>query len=1177
MKLQALCKTPLLLPGFTAKMLKIMKLTALLIFIVSLQVSSNTYAQEKISLTIKNGTLESVLKAISKQTGYLYVFQDQWKEKAKTIDISVTNISLEEALDICFKNQPFTYAIIKKTIVVKEREERTRIAEDVPNLTPLDIHGRVTDENNQPVAGVTVTIKGTKRATSTDNNGEFNFKTADNNATLIFTSVNMETYELKINGNSDLSVKLRLKTKQLGEVAVEVNTGYQKLPKERATGSFDFIDNNTINQQVGSNIVNRLDGVASGVIFPKQNLQGAPAFMIRGFSTINGPNSPLIVVDNFPYDGDIANINPNDVESITILKDAAAASIWGARAGNGVVVITTKKGRLNQPLRVGLTAGIITTQKPSLDHLNTISSSDYIDVEKQLFNNGYWDSYLSDTYAYLGLSPVVEILNNARDGSITQSDANAQIDAYRKSDIRQQYSKYMYRKAATQQYALNLQGGSNNISYYLSAGYDKIIDKLDAPTTRLTFRSDNTYKPLKNVQISLGVQYTQTTNKSGRPAYGTVTAGQWSVPYLQFADANGNPLPVAQYLRQPYTDTAGAGKLLDWNYYPLEDYKHSTTSINQQDLIANIGLNYQVIPGLNLDVKYLYERQTGVTNFLSDLQSYYARSLINTFSQIDPNTGSVTNIVPKGGILNLSNLILESQNIRGQINYAHSWKRHNIVLLGGSEIRQAHTTGNSSTYFGYDPITLITTNVDLVNLYPTYINGNYTNIPGASSLSEQMNRYVSVYGNAAYTYNDKYTVSASGRRDASNLFGVSTNNKWKPLWSTGASWLISSEQFYRVDWLPFLKFRLTYGFSGNADPTRTGVVTLVYSSPTPPTNLPFTRVNQFPNPDLRWEKVGILNIGLDFKSKNDIFSGSVEGYFKKGFDLFGAAPVDPTAGLNLNSTIHKNVANMSGKGVDLSLTSKIINRKFSWLNTILFNYNTSKTTKYYIDSNRRSESFIGSGIINPIVGQPLYSVIAFPWAGLDSAGNPRGYLNGKVSEDYPTITLNTKKEDLVYRQALPVFFGFFINTFKWNKFDLTVNVSYRFGYYFMRPSLNYSSLFNNGAWPGSSDYAKRWQKQGDEKSTDVPSLIYPADPNRDMLYNNSEILIDRADNIRLQYVNLSYDLENIVSKKVQHLLLYINASNLGVIWKANKDGIDPDYISVPIPGKVLSLGLRANF
>lgn len=1043
------------------------------------------------------------------------------------------------------------------------------------------VYGSVVNAEGAPVIGATVKIKGTDRGTTCNDKGNFFLTNVNQNELIEISAIGYQSTEVKLDKNKNITVILKSSINTLS--GITVSTGYQNIPKERATGSFTEIDNAVLNEQAGTNILDRLNGVASSVSFDhKVSYQKKLGFTIRGLSSINGPQDPLIIVDNFPYDGDINNINPNDVQSITILKDAAASSIWGTKAGNGVVVITTKNGHFNQPLKVEVNTSLSITGKPDLMSLRTISSSDYIDVEKMLFNNGYYDPYLNNTFYHSAVSPVVDLLAQERAGIISPAETNAQINEYSHTDIRKQYLKYMYGHGVAQQYAVNLQGGSQRMAYYLSAGYDKDMDVLSNDNDRKTFRIKNEYSPFANLKLSLGLQYTQTTTASGKPAFGSITInqGQWQIPYLAFADANGNPLSVAKVYRSEYTDTVGGGNLLDWKYYPLEDYKHNTNKTNQHDLLANLGVNYRIFKGLNIDVKYLYERQSLSLDNLEDLESYAARDLINEFSQVNTSTGEVTYIVPLGAILNTSGTILESQDARGQINYNNTWGKNSLTAIAGSEIRQAKTNGNYNTFYGYNSQTDITSPVDYVNAYPTSI-GWDLNIPGGSGLSGTLNRYVSFYGNAAYTYAGKYIISASGRRDASNLFGVSTNNKWNPLLSTGMAWLISNESFYQSSWLPYLKMRATYGYSGNTDPSRTGVVTLVQNGPNWPNNFPTDRVNQFSNPSLRWEKVRTVNLGIDFKIRNNILSGSIEGYLKKGLDLFGPTPIDPTAGMNGQDAIMENVADMKGKGIDININSKNIDRQFKWSTHFLISYSSSKTSKYYNDPNSYSGLFIGNGsAINPLVGKPLYSIGAFRWAGLDDKGNPQGYIAKTISEDYITITQQTPVSDLIFKPSLPVYFGSVINNFDWKNIHLTVNITFKAGYYFMKPSIGYSNLYSNGASIGTSDFSERWQQPGDEKKTSVPSMIYPGNDYRDEFYQSSTILLERADNIRLRYINASYDLAPKLFRKtsIRHLQIYVYASNLGILWRANKDGIDPDYLSyTPPPGKTYTLGIRADF
>jgi TonB-linked SusC/RagA family outer membrane protein len=1164
------------------KTLLVMKLTSFFMLAACLQVSARVHSQT-VSYSAREVPLEQVFPVIKAQTGYVVFCNANILTGIKPVTITAKNLDLEDFLKELLNGLPLEYSIKKKTIIISAAAVAVNTNnEDSP--PPTDIHGHITDSLGNPLAGASITVKGTHHIATTDANGEFTMKDINANAVIVVSYIGYSTSEIALKGKKEISLSLRIASAQLGDVEVVYSTGYQTIPKERAVGSFDVLDNATLNINTGTNILNRLDGVASGVVFVKQNIANAPAngFQIRGFSTINGPTDPLIVVDNFPYDGDINNINPADVESITVLKDASAASIWGVRAGNGVVVITTKKGRFNQPLKIEFNADVMTTGKPDLMALRTISSSDYINVESMLFGQGFYDPYLNDTYFYSPVSPAVGIMAAARSGSISPADSASQIDALKKNDSRQQYAQYMYQRAVTEQYSLNLRGGSGNVAYYLSGGYDKGIDQLHNLNNRLVFRSGNSYAPVKGLQVNVNLEYTSISTTSGRPAYGSIRTGGWLIPYNQFANAKGNPLPVAGYYNTGYTDTAGGGQLLNYNYYPLTDWEHSQTKTSQQDLVADLSVNYNFLKHFGVGVNYRYERQTVGSNNLQDTGSYFTRALINQFTQLIPGQPP-TYIVPLGDILNTSTSLSESQDIRGQLNFSEHWGNNDVVAFGGGEVRQLTTSGSGYTEYGYDPNTAFNTSVDLANAYPSSVNGFYNIIPGGIAAGTGgLNRFVSYYGNGAYTYKGRYILTLSGRRDASNLFGVATNNKWNPFWSAGAGWVLSKELFYKSRLLPYLRFKFTYGLSGNTDPARSAVTTLALGNPGYPNFLPVARVTQFPNPDLKWETVRMINFGVDFGFINQAVTGTFEGYIKQGYNEYGPALVDPTAGLDDANTVTKNVANMQGHGFDLTINSKNTQGAFKWTTTLLFSYNNSKITRYFVDTGSYTGIFLSQGVSNvdPIVGKPMYAIVALKWGGLDAQGNPQEYLNGKLSEDYSTIGQLTPKNQFVVKPSLPTVYGSFTNSFGYHGFLLTAVIGYRLGYYFYKPSIDYNTLFGTGAYIGSSDFAKRWQAPGDEKRTNVPAMIYPDnDPYRGQDYDYSTANVDNASAIRLQEVNLGYSFTHLFGKKAPFngVQIYCKVSNLGIIWKANKDGIDPDFLAnIPPPAKTWTLGISTN-
>jgi len=1057
----------------------------------------------------------------------------------------------------------------------------------VRHLNNIDVRGRIVNEEGRPVIA-TVTIKGTKNITGTDENGYFTLKNVPENSVLIMSGVNIETFEVNVNGRLDLgTLKAKNKIVQVGEVVV-ANTGYQSLKPNEINGSVVVIDNKTLNQQAGTNILKRLNNVTSGLLEnigkSNTNRQNNTNISIRGLNTINGPLDPLIVLDGFIYEGDINNINPNDVESVTVLKDASAASIWGSRAGNGVIVITTKKGEFNRKLQVSANANIIVSSKPDLFSLHQMTTGDYVDMEQYLFNQGYFDDQIN--YApYLALTPGVQIFLNRRNEFISSSDSAKQIDALKQTDSRNDYNKYVYTNTVTQQYSINLNGGSSNNSYFASIAYDNNLSDLHATYKKLNIKIENTYRPLKNMQIGLNAYYTNSNAVTGMPGYNNplATVNGRYVPYFKLADEQGNPTEFPRKYSNSYIDSVGMGKLLDWKYYPLDDYKHSETTTNLQELYATAVINYRASQSLGFELKYQYQIQQSGLEHLADIQSFEARDMINSFTQIDPATGVVNYIVPPGGIRTLSNSTTESSTLRGQLNFKNRWGRHSVNAIAGSEVRQTKGAEDTYTTYGYNSNPLTASNVDFVNSYPDFITGDYNSLFGSPYFSNTTYRFISFYGNAVYIFKDRYSLSASARKDGSNIFGAYTNDKWKPLWSIGAGWKISDENFYKSGLLPLLKIKATYGYSGNVDLSRTALPIAMYFTAPAPTYLPITRIISINNSDLKWEQSRQINLGIEFSTKNNILSGSIDYYLKKGTDLYGQTPYDYTT-WGLNQTITKNVAAMKGKGIDLNIQSINLHREFKWTTNLLLNYNRSKTTAYYTESAKNGIALLGGGnTIIPVIGKPLYGIVAYKWGGLDNAGNPQGYLDGKLSTDYRAMAeeANTKgleNGNIVYvGSGSPLYFGSLINTFIWKQLSVSINISYRFNYYFLKPSIRYSALVNNGV--GNSDYEKRWKNPGDELVTNVPSFQYPVDNNRDNFYNLSEINVLRADNIRLQYINMSYSFNNLRTKKnfFRNLQVYANAANLMLLWKKNKEGLDPDYPNSLQPIRNWTFGVKSTF
>ncbi|WP_316805325.1 SusC/RagA family TonB-linked outer membrane protein [Pedobacter nototheniae] len=1004
------------------------------------------------------------------------------------------------------------------------------------------------------LARATITIKGRSNGVITSTDGKFAI-TIRSLDTLLVSYAGYAPKQINPPISDNITIRLEELSNNLTEVVV--STGYQTLPKERATGSFVKIDNALIERSVSTSIADRLRDVIPGLSF---NTYGNSAISIRGQSTIFGNAEPLIVIDNFPYDGNLLDINPNDVESITILKDAAAASIWGARAGNGVIVITSKKGKYNKPVEISFNSNVTVGGKPDLYARGSLSSSDYIEIEKRLFSDGYYNA--ANLSGYHPLTPVVELLYQKQANPSQSAMIDAKIEALKQQDVRRDFDKYFYQKSINQQYALNLNGGGRDYTYFLSTGYDNNRQSLVGNAYyRVSINAGSNFK-LFNDRLSVDaniafIDNETSNNNSGINGVTSAAVSSGIYPYASLADENGNGLPIIKTYRTSFTTAAQNNGLLNWEYYPLEELASSDNTNNRKNIRLSTALKYKILNGLNASVLYQYNNIAINGRNLRREDSFYARDLINRFTQVSGTT--ISRPIPLGGILDRSEQQSTNHTFRGQLDFNHNFNQvHELSAIAGYEIRNTRSENHSYRYYGYNDEYATSSIVDYTNTqFPMYYDiTRRGQIPNADEIGLYNDRYLSYYANASYTYNAKYTLSGSSRLDQSNLFGVNTNQKGVPLWSAGLSWNISKESFYQLPFIPYLKLRATYGYNGSVNKSVSAFTTATLTG----LNLyqqPYATIINPPNPELRWERVKILNTGIDFGLRGNRITGSVEYYYKQGIDLIGDTPFPPSSGILL---FRGNTANTNGNGVDIALHTINFNGALKWQSDIAFGYLKEKISKYGVTLQASGSSgYIQYPFALPLEGKPLYGIYSYKWAGLNpQSGDPQGYINGVESTDYTNIFNGTNLDNMIFNGSLrPVTFGSIINTISFKDFSISFNISYRLGYYFRKASIGYGNDF--GLSSNSKDYELRWQNPGDEISTSVPSVPLTPNANRDVFYGYSNVLVDYADNIRLQDMRLNYSPKSgLFGKNFKNVNFFIYATNLGIIWKATKFDVDPD-------------------
>ena len=1048
------------------------------------------------------------------------------------------------------------------------------------------ISGRVVDANSkEPLSGAMVTVYPDTLSVIADGNGRFSLDATVGSSVLTvrFLGYNSLDYSLIDSGSGSLLLEMLPSDMELGGVDV-LATGYQMIPKERASGSFVSLNEELLDRRVSTNLLDRLEDVTSGLILNRSGDVGRDPISIRGRSTLGRFSQPLIVIDNFPYDGSMDDINPNDVASITVLRDAAAASIWGARAGNGVIVITTKSGRQDQPMKVSITANANWIQKADPYMEPNLTVAEFIAMEEQLFADGYYNSSLASA-SNPAVTPVVETRYQEREGLISEQEAAARIAAFKSYDLRKDIQEYLYRPQLNQQYSLGLSGGSSAHSYLISLGYDdQRLGEVGNSNERITMNVKNDFRFLDDrlgIQFGLyGVKSKQVDQNSG-PGDLYFTSTQSMYPYARLADDRGSPLELTNRFSNSFKREAETMGLLDWGYIPLEEIGRNPTVAELDELRVNLGGAYRIVGGLNFKLLYQYWQQGRLTETTYAEDSYFARETVNLFTEFDENGNLIRNI-PAGGILDGSNTASQSHSVRALMDYSLSWGgKWDLTSLAGMELKSLDFESKTFRYYGYDPDRASTQLVDYKTRFPQSNSPTATAvIPNVDGIGSGRDRFYSLFANAALSFDKRYLLTFSARKDASNLFGVDANQRAVPLWSAGLGWTLSEEKFYNWSSLPYVKLRLSYGYNGNVDRSLSAYTTAQIITNNYLTQLPYAQIINPPNGNLRWERIKITNLGLDLESRNGRISGTLEFYNKDGIDLIGQTPFAPSSGIQ---TFTGNTASTNTKGYDLQLETRNLTGGITWTSVLLLSGLKEEVTAFNMETSVSNLLNYGNsgqgGTYFPVVGRPLFGIYSLPWAGLNpETGAPRGLLDGEPSEDYRTMVNEASMESIIYHgPARPTTFGAFRNTIAYKGISLSANISFRFGYYFKRSSVQYSPILMGRG--GHSDYSLRWQVPGDERTTQVPSMPENRDSFRDTFYRNSGVLVEDGDHIRLQDIRLGYSLPNRsrgVLSGFDRAEVFLYANNLGLIWTATDTNLDPDF-GWRQPRKSLAVGIQMEF
>lgn len=1192
------------------KTLLIMRLTTVILIASFMHVSAASIAQ-RITMSKKDVPLESVLREIRKQSGFDIIFDGKILPKNKLVSIDVSNADINQVMTLALKNLPLSYSIQGIIVSIKKKQDASAtLSKDLLFQERITVKGKVVNENGDPLLGASIFVQDNPEiAAGTNIRGEFVLTKVDEKAKIIVAFMGYNP--MILDAKPDLGIiEMELIVKDLSEVEITFNTGYQQISRERAAGSFAKPDLKVMLNRTGTpNILTRLEGLVPGL-----TTRGPGGLLVRGQSSIpkintNAPaltsTRPLIVVDGIEFEGLIEQINMQDVEDINILKDAMSASIWGAKAANGVIVITTKRGKAGDKLKIDYDGYYAFQGRQNLDYVPRLSSSQFISLSRELFPQSLanFKDWRTVNAIYSNL-PHLQIQYDRERGLITQQQADFKLDSLAGLSNTGQIADLFYQDAATINQTVSVTGGGKVHSFYASFNHiGSRPDTTGIKNNQYKINLNNTFNFSKRVTVSVNADLTNTVGQSGN----SFVPSREIVPYQMFKDANGNPIN-ANYLgvfsildSDPTEGTVlqdsvranyQARSRINLDYNPVLDRDRAYSSSNGlfARLVGNARVN--ILKGLDFQGTYGYNLGNTNTREVWDQNLYNMRVLAARFTQA-ANTSviPVYNIPALGGRLNVSTSSYKAWTLRNQLLFNHDWNKHQITVMVGQQATSTTPVTTTGTYYGWDDQLQTSAPVDMARL-----NAGITGaLAGTATLTgnnvgvgenERIARTTSYFSNLGYTFAGKYTLNASWRIDQSNLFGRDKSAQNRPVYSIGGKWGLGFEEWMKpLTWLNRLDLRLTYGITGNA-PFAGAASSYDILQARSNVNYVTGRgyLLQSPaNTKLTWEGTRVYNAGFDFAILQNRLSGSIDGYVRKTEDLIGELATSPFTGY---ATVIGNFGNMDNKGIDIGLSSaNIRTRDFNWSTGLTFSYNKNKLTKLQQNPPATGDSKV---LATRMVGYPLNTVFIYDYAGLNSVGDPQvRRADGTVTAEINVTT----PEDISYAGTRqPVWSGGLQNNFQYKSFNLSANIIYSGG----NIMINNNSFSSNELINPSSNepivgynayqlgFLDRWKVSGDQDRTDIPRYVSSAalaDARNLRYYSRSQRFALNGSYAKLRDITLSYSLPQLLVSRInaQAISFRFQLNNL-LLWTANKEGLDPEALgSIRAAQGTVSLGAHITF
>ncbi|MCM1137834.1 MAG: SusC/RagA family TonB-linked outer membrane protein [Muribaculum sp.] len=1174
------------------------KVLMVLILAVSMLIPLECYARTY-NAQFDKANPEEVIKTLKQETGLEFVYKKDILKHAKSpVTCNYTGLTLDQLLNrVISINMFLDYEVVDKSVILK-----------TPNMNVDYVQGTIKGivydlEENEPLAGATIMVDGTTNVTVSDIDGHFTIKDVNAlNPIVTCLFVGMKPASVKVTPKNQNNIRFDLETHatMMSEVVV---TGYADVSKEKMTGATATISADKLDERYTLNLLDNLEGRVAGL----STYGGKP--IIRGVGTLNGSTSPLLVVDGLPIEGDIEDLNPYDIESVNVLKDAAASAIYGACAANGIIVVTTKSAKKKGKIDIDFSANLTWYEKKNMDYHDNF----YMNPEEQIAAESNWLEYyfftedgnknnpttnimMEQMYidgGYLNPTPLEYAYLQLASGQITRDELNRQIEQFKGNNYAQEYADALYRRQVIQQYNLALRSASENSRNNIVINYKKdnsgiINHKYDW----LNISYKGSYDVAKWLTATLSINSIISDSREFGNDYSTCSSSPWKfTSYMPFYNEDGTRYRnYGWYCGNRFTLEAPA--FHDLGEDPVEEMYNNTLTTHRQDMRYHADLLFKIIPGLTANAQFIYETTMTNSKQYANEQSHASRVLRNAFTVSDGKGGYKYLTPESGGFLQTTQRNGNYWTARGQLNYSRTFGKHDIAAIAGFEFRETKIKGTKALALGYDEqlqsssthtidfgtLSLMNYNPDYMSFMGGFPSNQFAFVPylqdGMGIVPEVHHRYGSGYANATYTYDEKYNIFGSFRKDYADVFGLNSEFRGKPLWSVGAGWNIHNEEFARefTPWLSFLKLRFSYGVTGNIFQGATSVMTASAGDINEYTNQPFGSVTSPANPDLRWEQNRTTNVGLDFSFFNYRLRGSFDFYNKVGKDIFNNLNLDPTSGF---SSIVANAASIKNTGIELVASYDWFipraRRDFSWTTSMTFSYNKNEVTDVENDATRAYQL-----ISTPYkVGYPVNALWSYRFAGISDIEGQQGMTLFYDENGGKTTTVSNRSVECLEfsGQSDPKYIIGMDNTWKWNGISLGVVLAY-YGGHKMR-ALPFAETFAGSySAPMKLYFKDSWTP---DNQTDIPGKDQYATISSSSQTTYANRSVHDASFLKIRNITLGYTVPEAWTRRfgVNLMTFRFQVTNPKAIWTANDLGVDPETLGIRNPSSYM-VGLNLN-